>query len=188
MTEAEFSRALRADEVPADGAERKIAATEAECAALAARLGLLRLRRVESLLRLSRTNAELHVGGILAADITQSCVVTLEPLEASLSVPISRTYRDAPPGLAPEEVERSAEDEDEPTAEFGDGEDWDWMFEGRVDLGEIVAEELALALDPYPRAAGVSLDDVLQDAPEEPDAHPFAELQRLKVPPADRKP
>ena len=44
-----------------------------------------------------------------------------------------------------------------------------------IDLGEAVAQQLAIALDPYPRAPGAAL-------PEEPRAAggPFAALKSLK--------
>jgi uncharacterized metal-binding protein YceD (DUF177 family) len=54
---------------------------------------------------------------------------------------------------------------------------------GSIDLGEIAAETLALALDPYPRIPG----EEFHGGPEQPDAEqrpesPFAVLSRLKKP------
>ena len=45
------------------------------------------------------------------------------------------------------------------------------MRAGTIDLGEAAAEQLALALDPYPRAPGAVLE-----MEEEPEAAPFAAL------------
>jgi hypothetical protein len=58
-------------------------------------------------------------------------------------------------------------------------------FEGHeVDLSEALVETVALALDPYPRAEGVSLADM--DLPaDEPDDSPFGRLKSLLDP--DRK-
>ena len=42
--------------------------------------------------------------------------------------------------------------------------------------GEAAAEQLALALDPYPR----SPDAVLPDVPDDPEAQPFAALAPLQ--------
>ena len=56
-----------------------------------------------------------------------------------------------------------------------------------LDVGEIVAEQLSLAADPYPRRAGVKLEDVLpkatggsrRGAPGQ-QRHPFAGLAALR--------
>ncbi|MBT6116415.1 MAG: hypothetical protein HOH66_00945, partial [Rhodospirillaceae bacterium] len=54
-----------------------------------------------------------------------------------------------------------------------------------VDLGEAIAQQLALLLDPYPRASAAGEDDVVADMPE-PEAgdgetrQPFAESEALK--------
>jgi uncharacterized metal-binding protein YceD (DUF177 family) len=40
-----------------------------------------------------------------------------------------------------------------------DADEVEPVIGGAIDLGEALAEELGLALDPYPRAAGATLDD-----------------------------
>jgi hypothetical protein len=49
---------------------------------------------------------------------------------------------------------------------------------GVVDLGEAVAEQLALALDPYPRAPGAAMPEETDDAAAE--RHPMAALAKLR--------
>ncbi len=56
-----------------------------------------------------------------------------------------------------------------------------------LDVGEIVAEQLSLAADPYPRRAGANLEDVLpkprgggRRAPPDKRRHPFAGLAALR--------
>jgi len=50
--------------------------------------------------------------------------------------------------------------------------------DGIVDIGEAVAQQLSLVLDPFPRAAGVAAPE---DAPGGPAAaSPFAALSRWK--------
>jgi hypothetical protein len=48
--------------------------------------------------------------------------------------------------------------------------------DGMLDLGEAAAEQLALALDPYPRAP----DAVLPEIDDTGDARPFSALSDLK--------
>ena len=49
---------------------------------------------------------------------------------------------------------------------------------GRIDLGVIVGEHLALGLDPYPRAPGVDFQPHVEDDPRD-DPSPFAALKNL---------
>jgi uncharacterized metal-binding protein YceD (DUF177 family) len=74
----------------------------------------------------------------------QACVVTLEPVQSDIETQFARLYssqvRDEP-----SQIDRDLE-RDEP----------DLIENGQIDLGELVAEELALALDPYPHAPGAS--------------------------------
>jgi hypothetical protein len=51
-------------------------------------------------------------------------------------------------------------------------------YDGRIDLGAIAAEHLALGLDPYPRAPGAEFADHIEDAARE--TSPFAALGLLK--------
>ena len=94
------------------------------------------------------------VTGRLEADVVQSCVVTLEPVAATVVEPSSTgcSARKCP-SEALDEVEIDAEAElPEP------------VVDGRLDLGEILAQELSLALDPYPRSPEADLQLAELDA------------------------
>ncbi|HEX7969363.1 MAG TPA: DUF177 domain-containing protein, partial [Stellaceae bacterium] len=76
----EFSRPVDVTRLPQGEAVYDIAAVPAECAALARRLGLLAIDRLEARVRLSRlAGGFLRLSAELSADVTQACVVTLEP-------------------------------------------------------------------------------------------------------------
>ena len=50
---------------------------------------------------------------------------------------------------------------------------------GLLDLGDVICQEIAAALDPYPRLADAALERS-EAAPADPDAsHPFAKLREL---------
>ena len=86
------------------------------------------------------------VTGRLEADVVQSCVVTFEPVPAKIEAEFDRLFSRDVPEEALDEVEIDAEAElPEP------------LVDGRLDLGEILAEELSLALDPYPRSPEADL-------------------------------
>lgn len=141
----EFSRELEIARIPVEGRSFAIEADREERAALARRFGLEALDRLRAEGRVRRiAGGEVTVvEGRLEASVTQLCVVTLEPVSAQPVVTFSRSFvatREVAPG--PIVIDPLA-DEPEPLAG------------STLDLGEIVAEELALALDPYPRRSGV---------------------------------
>jgi uncharacterized protein len=104
----------------------------------------------------------------MEATVVQADVVTLEPVTQMVAEDIDLMLvpaEDAAP--APKETEPSAADET------------DFYRNGRIDLGGIVVEHLALGLDPYPRAPGVEFADHVEHD-SAPQASPFAGLAALK--------
>ena len=79
----------------------------------------------------------------------QTCVVSLDPFDAD--VVETFTIRFVPRGTEQEELDPDSDDE---VTYQG----------GLLDLGEAASEQLALALDPFPRIPGIEL-------PEEAQAH-----------------
>jgi len=170
MTAPEFSRSVRIDSIGEQARPLEIAADENERAALARRFGLLGLARLEAALTLSRRGDEIAVHGRLAAAVTQACVATAEPVAAEVAAPFDILFRPQPDMAgAEEEVELS---ESEMDVVFHDG--------AAIDVGEAVAETLALALAPYPRAPDA--DEILKAAgiKSEEEAGPFAALAGLR--------
>lgn len=164
QVKAEFSRPLQVDRVPADGSFEKIAAETPECEALARRLGVPVVHAVSAGLRAKPwRGGGLKIEGRLLADLDQVSVVSLETFRHQVSFEILRYF--LPPGAAPTSEEADA----------------DPILHGEVDLGEIVAETLALELDAYPRKPGETFGGHLEFA-EEPakEASPFAALSSLK--------
>jgi uncharacterized metal-binding protein YceD (DUF177 family) len=152
-----------------DGQRLDLVADEAERAGVARRLGLLALDRFEATVTLSCGGQEVRASGRLRAMVSQACVATGEPVPAEVDVPLALLFRPDPGSAPDEEVELSEEDCD---VIFHDGRE--------IDLGQALADELALSLDPYPRSARA--DDALRDAGvlSEAEAGPFAALAALK--------
>ncbi len=163
MTDAlEFSRPVRVSQLPAAGTELRLEASPAECGALAARLGLLALHGFWAELRLRPdSSGAIQVTGALSAAVEQACVVSLEPV--AQRVHEAFTLRLLREGEIPSD-DPDSEDEVETVA-------------GIAELGEVLAQLLALALDPYPRLEGAALPDQATDAA----AAPFAALSRLRT-------
>ena len=176
QAEPQFSRPVHVDGVGADKVTFELEAHTEERRALGRRLGLRSLDRLTATARVKRAGAAgvVHLRVNFVADVVQSCVVTLDPVPVHIEESFELVY-------APEEdipVERGevvlTQDGEEPPEPLRDG---------ILDLGEAVAEHLALALDPYPRKPGVSVGDVLAEVAgdgEGEDGSPFAVLRELK--------
>ena len=167
--EPEVSRPVRVDTIGPSVRELAVEADEAEREALARRFGLVAIHRLKAEARLSRAGETVTAEGRLDAAVTQSCVATAAPVEATLDEPFRIEFRTQPEVAADEEVEL---DETELDVVFYEG--------AAIDLGEAVAETLSLALDPWPRAPDA--DAVLKEAgvKDESEIGPFAALAALK--------
>jgi uncharacterized metal-binding protein YceD (DUF177 family) len=152
-----------------DGQRIDYAADEAERAAIAERLDLLGLERLEAALTLRFEGNKVRAEGRLRASVTQACVASGEPVPAMVDEKIALLFMPEPARTPDEELELSAEDLD---VIFHDGRE--------IDLGTAIADELSLALDPYPRSA--KAEDALKEAGvlSEEQAGPFAALAALK--------
>jgi hypothetical protein len=182
--DAELSRPVAAAEVPEEGLDVHVVARPDECAALAAADGIAALTRLEADLRLRREGAGgLRVEGELRADLRQICVVTLEEFDVTIVEPIDVAFaperKPRPPAEPSRRTRRPAEPEEpEPSSHFVDleGDEPDPLIDGRIDLGAIVAEFLALAIDPYPRKPGASFAAAPPEGDDAPPRSPFAGL------------
>ncbi len=125
------------------GATVTVEARPAEREALAVRMNVAAIHSLVCRFDLRRVEADIiEAHGLLQASVRQSCVVTLEPFDADLVE--SFCVRFVPEGQQSEELNLECDDE-VPYAG------------GVLDLGEAASEQLALALDPFPRAPGAEL-------------------------------
>ena len=156
----ELHRPVPADRVGAAGLDVTVEATEAECAALAPRMHLPAVLSLHCTFHLVRlTAACILAEGHLRARVIQTCVVSLDDFTAEIDEPFR--IRFVPAGQESDDPDPESDDE------IG-------YAGGALDLGEAAAEQLALALDPYPRAPGAELPEIEAEAQD----HPFAALRR----------
>lgn len=174
-----LSRKMTVSEVPPEGVEMEIVATEAERAALAQLNGLPAVLSLQAELRARRWRGDgLEIDGALRARVRQTCVASLDEFESDIAEPIH--VRFAPHRDEPRSRRRAAEAGRE--AGTGDhdplGEDPpDELVGGEADLGAVVSEFLTLALDPYPRRPGAVFDAASADAAD--NVSPFAALKSV---------
>jgi hypothetical protein len=138
----EFQHPLILAHVPAEGLTLRLDADVAARARLAERMGLLALHALSAELRLTpEPEGCIGVRGRMRAAVEQACVVTLDPVAQSIDEVIA--WRLLPAGMEPTDGD---DDPDDIETEAG-----------VADLGEALAQQLSLALDPYPRAPGAEL-------------------------------
>jgi uncharacterized metal-binding protein YceD (DUF177 family) len=125
---------------PSSGIELTLEATPEECRMLAQRFDLVAVERFAGHARLDRRGEgeAVRLRGRLQAQVVQSCVVSLEDVRSTVDEAFECRFT-------------------RPGAGVPDDLAWDQDIEPlegpELDLGEIFAQQLALALDPYPRAA-----------------------------------
>jgi uncharacterized metal-binding protein YceD (DUF177 family) len=165
----EFSRTFRLDELGGAARAVSIAAEESERAALAARFGLIGIERLEASADLMRDGDVVTANGRLEAEVIQACVASGDPVPEKIAEDFALRFVPAGSEESAEEIELDEKDLDEIDYEGGS-----------IDLGEAVAQTMALALNPFPRAP--SADAKLREAGVlgEEDAGPFAALKALK--------
>lgn len=157
------------------GAEKTIEITDDERAAI---MGLLDLQdlsgfRVDYQLR-QASGKRVLVTGRLRANVVQTCVVSLDPVAAVIDVPVKAEF------WPPDKIEALRARAEDPS-QAGEIE-WPEPLDGEgLDLGPLVYETLATALDPYPKKTGAAFQwsDNSQSA-EAPRNNPFAALEALK--------
>lgn len=170
----EFSRPIAVEGITPDTVRKEsIEATTDECHALAARFGQRDISNLKASLRIRRVSggAVVHVAGNFDADITQTCVVSLQDVHVHLQGDFETFFTEDPDKAANEDefsVDEIAEDAPEMIAN------------GVIDLGEVVAQYLALEIDPYPRAPGVTLAAQMVGSGTEGKNKPFRVLEGLQ--------
>lgn len=134
------------------GTTIRIEADAAERAQLSERFGLLGLDSLAAELRLTAEEGGtlFRLEGTMVAEVILACSVTLEPLKSRMEGTIYRHYTTAEerePEPAGEDFDVDAEEPPEQ------------IIGGKIDVGEAVAEQLALDLPPFPRKPGIDFMD-----------------------------
>lgn len=155
------------------GDEVAVGASADELVRLAAWVSVDRITSFTATIALKRLSPVCYrYQAELKADLVQSCVVTLEPVESHVERKISRELHlvgeSGDHGKAGGMVTLTEAEDDVP-------ED---IESPHFDLGGPLREELSLVIDPYPRAPGVVFEPPVEA--ESPEDNPFAVLKRLK--------
>jgi uncharacterized metal-binding protein YceD (DUF177 family) len=141
----ELHRPLAIDRVGPRGFDTMVDAGPVERAALAERLSILAVLALRCRFHLTPAGrGRVEAMGHLEARVVQTCVVTLDEFEADIEERFGLRF--VPAGTEATQEDMTSEVDEIP------------ITGSMIDLGEEAAEQLALALDPYPRKPGASLD------------------------------
>lgn len=164
-------------DIPDTGLSVAIAADEPTRAAIAKMAELRALPRLEAAFDLARLGGDrIKVTGNVIAQVGQTCVVTLEPIESDVVEPVDIVFAPAAEIAVPAGAEDMLPEEDMPPE--SEEEPPEPLQDGRIDLGALAVEFLILGINPYPRKPGAAFE--LQPTPEAAEDHPFAALAALK--------
>ncbi|MFV0368220.1 MAG: YceD family protein [Hyphomicrobiaceae bacterium] len=165
----------RVVDIPERGLEASRVATAQERAEIAKSLGLLGCEKLSATYRiLAMSGARYRLAGEFQAYISQPCVITLAPVEAEIVEKIEEEFW--PPELVPLPKRGEAEEQEALAAGIAP----EMIRQGHIEVGRIVFEQLATALNPYPRAEGAAFSGPHSSADSGVADNPFAALQRLK--------
>jgi uncharacterized metal-binding protein YceD (DUF177 family) len=164
MQKMSLSTVIDVDSLPFSGPQIcKIDCDESECTALAARFGFAAVARLSARLKVKRAGpGHWNVTGKLQAEVTQLCGVTGEPVPESVDFTIEERYCRA-----------SEEGTDIDVSLDG----FEPLVDGAIDLGEVVAQTLAISVNPWPRSVDAPHSFAVGESENE---HPFAGLAALK--------
>jgi uncharacterized metal-binding protein YceD (DUF177 family) len=168
----EFSRVFPARDLLSEQRQGVLTATAQECAALARRFDLAAIAHLRADYMLSPEAEGILLTGKLDAAISQYCAVSGEPFDALVTAPLHLRFVDTLAAGAAEgdEIELAEDDCDEMLIE-----------QGRIDVGEAIAQSLLLALDPYPEGPGADHARAVHGLNAPAASGPFAALAALRL-------
>lgn len=171
-------RRLLPTDVPPAGTHVAIEADAAQRAELARLAGAVSVEALRAEFEVKPWGVDgFAVEGRITAALTQSCVVTLEPVPGTVDEPVSLKL------VPPEAMARFEEKPDEeggidvdPSRDLPEP-----IEDGVIDLGRIALEHFLVGVDPYPRKDGAVFDAEAAGVGEgREELSPFAALARLR--------
>ncbi|MBV9432041.1 MAG: DUF177 domain-containing protein [Hyphomicrobiales bacterium] len=161
-------RDIAVADIPRPGLDIEVEANAQERAEIARCFNLVGIEALCGKFHVSTASRGARVRGEVTAKLRQTCVVSLDAFDAELKEPVDLAFahEGKTADLHAGQIDISPDDEDPPEP----------IVDGKIDLGAVTLEFLALGLDAHPRKPGVSFTHKNNEA-ERP-ASPFAVLAR----------
>lgn len=173
-----FSYLVKVGHISANPVQVRLEADREECAALADLWRIEAVNALSAVLQIARWKKDgVRVRGQVTAELVQTCVLTLEPVVSTINTEVDQIF--VPEGSR---LERILTDERGELVLDPEGPDVPESFSGdTIDAGALVAEFVALSIDPYPRKPGVEFGAHIEsDAKDDERPSPFAALKGWK--------
>jgi hypothetical protein len=177
MSTPEWSHPIRIEDVPGNGTNLTLRATDEDCARLAMRLG------VEAVLAMGATvrvvpvcTGRLEITGVVEGQVRQICGVSLDEIDFAIREELSVE------AVPEDEFDESACTSDEIMSDpeaFLDAPDLEPIIDGAVDLGELCTQYFALGIDANPRHPQLDRVEYREDSLPV-GKNPFSALAELK--------
>ncbi len=132
----EFSFEIDLDGLGSQEKHYRLQANEDERRKIAARLQTPSVEKLEGDLQVTATKAGIRVTGSMSASLTRECVASLEHLGEVVEEKFDIDFTRTPP---------------QSEAELVDLEAPEYIGGDTLDLGELLVQQLSLAMDPFPR-------------------------------------
>lgn len=162
---SEFSRLFALSDASSVTRHVALEASEAQCAALAARFGVLSIKSCTADVAIAPHSSGYHITGYIKGAVEQGCGVTGAPVVGPVEKPLNTL-------LWTGEIEGDLD----MLEEAYQVEEIEPIEGDEFDLGELCAQHFGVAIDPFPRAEGVSFD---ANVPQKK-TNPFSVLAQLK--------
>jgi uncharacterized metal-binding protein YceD (DUF177 family) len=157
------------DDISEAGGHYELTADAPTRDAVAKLAGLRSVGRLEAVFDVAPRGAGMVVTGMLKALVSQTCVVTLDPIENEVAEAVDLLFAPGPRQDGREPGPRRRKKGDDPPEP---------LVNGVIDLGAVATEFLILGLDPYPRKTGVEF--ATPNLADNGAKGPFAALEALK--------
>lgn len=183
-TNPEWSFPVDAEKITTNPLRIMIKPTPEERKALAVRFGVTSLDLLQAEMSFVREAGKttIHATGSFEAQLKQSCVVTGAPVSSRIEEEFESWFADRQQAvpLAKIRKERMVEKGHVEMPMIPEHEDPEPVIDGKIDAGELVAQFLSLAINPYPRAEGLKEETVEVVHADKPLENPFAALKDWK--------
>ena len=180
----EWSRKVAVDKLGQKPSKTILEASEQECRDLARRLRVEGIEKLSGEIILQRQPGGhvIAATGTVKATVRQLCVTTLKPLSNKITADIEAWFSDEAQAVTLNKArrERATQRADTEVQMLEEGEDPETVdADGMLDLGELAAQFLSLAVDPFPRSAAAAGGETELPAAGRP--NPFAALKDWKT-------
>ncbi len=172
MNEPELSHPVQIGKIGSQKREIKLVADDATRKKIAERYKILAVDHLSGHLSYYRQGKKIFVSGTIKASLVQACVLTLQPVAEEIEENFDYCF------VRMDKIAAQTDNQDAELLENLDGPEP--IFGENIDLGELIVEQVALAMALYPRIEGAEWPEQASDGGE---TSAFADLRKIATEP-----